>query len=67
MSNEEQNSRWICHICDYSSTIGEGQACSQCYKIACPEHMTVSTVYNPATGLYELQAVCVECHLRKIL
>ncbi len=63
----EESSPWMCHICDYRSTIGEGLVCSECYKITCREHITTTSVYNPDSGLYELQLVCVECHFRKSL
>jgi hypothetical protein len=67
MTAENNKTPWLCHICDYSSNIGEGQACCECYKIACHEHMTVATVLNSGSGLYELKQVCVECQLRKEL
>lgn len=63
----EENSLWLCHVCGYSSNIGEGQACAECYKICCRSHLTVATVLNPKSGLYELQLICVECQFRKTL
>ncbi len=63
----EENSRWLCHVCGYSSDIGTGQACAECYKICCRQHLTVTGVYNPESGLYELQQICVECQFKKTL
>lgn len=66
MSTEEK-APWLCHFCGYSSTIGEGQACSECYKIACPKHMCMTTILNPDSGLYEFKRICLECQLKKQL
>lgn len=67
MSSDSENSPWMCHICGHSSRLGEGVACSQCYKITCPIHLLTTTVFNPASGLFELQQICVECQLKKQL
>ena len=67
MSGADEKAPWLCHVCGYSSTIGEGQACSQCYKIACRKHLLTSTVLNPDSGLYEFRQTCVECQLRQQL
>jgi hypothetical protein len=63
----EEKSPWMCHVCDYCSTIGEGIVCSECFMITCNEHITTATVLNPETGLYELKMICVECQFRKSL
>ncbi len=63
----EERSPWLCHICGYSSTLGEGQACAECYKISGRKHLIVATVHNPQTSLYELKQICVECQFRKTL
>ena len=63
----EERSPWLCHVCGYSSTLGEGHACAECYKICCGKHLTVATVRNPSSGLYELQKICVECQFKKHL
>ncbi|SDZ96806.1 hypothetical protein SAMN05660420_00906 [Desulfuromusa kysingii] len=63
----EEKSAWMCHICDYHSTIGSGIACSECFKITCNEHITTATVMNPESGLYELKNICVECQFKKTL
>jgi hypothetical protein len=65
MSDEQ--SPWMCHVCDYCSTIGEGLVCSECYKLACRDHMTTATVLNQQTGLYEIRQICVECQFKKKL
>lgn len=67
MTADDQKSLWMCHVCDYRSNIGEGQACDECYKITCNKHMTIITVLNPDSGLYELKHVCAECQFKKIL
>ncbi|SHI93847.1 hypothetical protein SAMN02745165_01186 [Malonomonas rubra DSM 5091] len=64
MSNEEKETRWMCHICDYSSNVGEGIACSECYKITCRQHLTTTMDLNPESGLYEFRQVCVACQLK---
>lgn len=63
----EEKSPWMCHICDYHSTIGEGIVCSECYKLTCREHITTTTALNEETGLYEFRQVCVECQFKKHL
>lgn len=63
----EEKSPWLCHICDYRSTVGEGPVCAECYKVTCRPHLTVATVLNNDSGLYELQQICLECQLRKQL
>ncbi len=62
-----EKSPWMCHICDYRSTLGEGHVCSECYKITCNEHITTATVLNQESGLYEIRLVCVECRFKKNL
>jgi hypothetical protein len=63
----EKNYPWRCHICDYSSTIGEGLVCSECFMICCNDHITTTTAYNNDSGLYELKLVCVQCQFKKNL
>jgi hypothetical protein len=67
MSADFEPSPWICHVCGHTSTVGEGIACDQCYKIACRRHLVVASIYNPDSGLYELKQICVDCQLRKQL
>ncbi|WP_303721642.1 hypothetical protein [Malonomonas rubra] len=67
MNDDANHSPWMCHICDYCSNVGEGLVCSECYKITCPQHMTVASVLNPESGLFELKKICVECQLKKRL
>jgi len=67
MSTENDQSAWMCHVCNYSSSIGEGRACSECYKITCSKHLTITSVLDPETGLYQLLPVCVECQFKKQL
>lgn len=63
----EEQSPWMCHVCDHRSTVGEGLTCSECYKLTCREHMTTTSVLNEETGLYEFRQICVECQFRKKL
>ncbi len=67
MSDFERNSPWICHVCDKKSDQTEGQACSECFKIACSQHLHIASRLNQDSGLYELKQVCVECQLRSQL
>jgi len=67
MSNEDNSTAWMCHICDYASTVGEGQVCSECYKVTCSKHLNLTTVFNPDTGLYEFKQICVECQFKNQL
>jgi hypothetical protein len=67
MNDSDSQSAWLCHVCNYSSNVGEGQACSECYKIACRQHLTISSVLNAESGLYELRSICVACQLEKEL
>lgn len=67
MTSEETNFPWMCHVCDYSSNVGEGLVCSECFKITCNQHMTIVSVLNPESGLYELNPICVECQFIKQL
>jgi len=63
----EEKSPWMCHVCDYRSTIGEGITCDECFMLTCNEHITTATVLNEASGLYELKKICVECQFKKTL
>ncbi len=60
----EEKSPWMCHICNYCSTVGEGLVCSECYKLTCHDHMATATVLNKESGLYEIKQICVECQFR---
>lgn len=63
----DDNSPWLCHICDRTSISADAVTCSECYKLSCRSHMTTATVHNQSTGLYELVLVCAHCHLKKHL
>lgn len=63
----DEHSPWMCHICGFTSVVGEGLVCSECYKITCNKHITTSMVLNEETQLYEIKLVCVECQFRKQL
>lgn len=67
MSSEDNQTAWMCHVCDYRSNVGDGQACSECYKITCPNHLTMKTVLDPESGLYHLKPVCIECQFKQQL
>lgn len=67
MTADDRQSAWMCHVCDYSSNIGAGQVCSECYKITCNQHTTICSVFNAESGLYELKPICVECQFKKQL
>ena len=67
MSEDYERSPWICHVCGYTSVVGEGKACDRCYKITCHQHLTAATVFNEKSGLYEFQQICVECQFQKHL
>jgi len=56
-----RSSPWICHVCGHKSHTGEGVACSVCYKITCALHLQHKSSFNPASGLYELQPICLLC------
>ena len=61
MSIAESGSPWICHVCDFKSTGTESRACSVCYKTTCATHLKKVPTYNPESGLFEIQPVCVFC------
>jgi len=63
----EEKSPWMCHVCQYCSTIGEGLVCSECYMITCHEHILTKTVLNKESGLYELRLICAECQFKNHL
>ncbi|MFW6387103.1 MAG: hypothetical protein ACOC0G_00340 [Thermodesulfobacteriota bacterium] len=56
----ETETRWLCHVCHYSSAKGNGYVCQRCYKITCGEHITPLPAENE-TGSAKLEMVCVEC------
>jgi hypothetical protein len=60
MVTEGVGGPWICHVCDFKS-VGESKVCSSCYKTTCDTHLRHVTVYNPGSGLYELQPICLNC------
>jgi len=60
---DEQNSPWICHICDYRAPSGPSRVCSICYQTTCPSHLKTVPHYNPESKLYELRQVCLQCAL----
>ena len=66
MDNDHLNGPWLCHVCDMKST-GPSKSCSACYKTTCNMHLQHVTVYNPETGLYQLQPVCLECAIAEVL
>lgn len=67
MGSEHHNqteTRWLCHICDFSSAAGSGYVCRCCYKIACAEHI-VPTRAEGEEGGARLEMVCAECVTQK--
>lgn len=64
--NDTEHSPWICHVCDYRSSATESTACSVCYKTTCAAHLKHVTTFNAASGLFELQPVCIYCALEKL-
>ena len=65
-SSRPNNSPWICHICDRTGQ-GESIACSQCFKVACSQHIRHLTHYDRDSGLYQLLPVCFDCALKESL
>jgi len=63
----EESSPWMCHVCDFISTFGEGITCAECYKLTCRDHITTTTTLNKEAGLYEISQICVECQFKKKL
>ena len=61
MTSEEQLSPWLCHVCDRTFHDIESTVCSICYKTTCSDHLQRIARFNPNTGLYELQPVCLFC------
>lgn len=59
-SQAEAETRWLCHICDFSSTTGSGYVCRHCYKIACAKHIVPTRVEVEGGGA-RLEMVCEEC------
>ena len=59
--DEMDRSPWMCHICNYTSSDTESQACDLCYRVTCELHLRPASVYNPENGLYETAQVCIEC------
>lgn len=60
-------SPWICHVCDYKASCGEGIACAVCYKTTCGAHLKKTPRFNADSGLFELQPVCVVCAMAPLL
>ena len=65
MSLEEQ-SPWMCHVCDRKSTDGSGEACSVCYKTTCPMHLKRVPV-ETESGILVLEPVCIYCEMEKMV
>ncbi|HKJ04441.1 MAG TPA: hypothetical protein VJ974_02505 [Geopsychrobacteraceae bacterium] len=65
MSSEEQ-SPWMCHVCDKFFTIGEPDACSVCYKTTCSIHLKRVPV-ETESGILILQPVCLYCEMAKMV
>lgn len=63
----EEQSPWLCHICDRTSTSSDAVTCSECYKLTCRTHMTIATIHNPDNGLYQLVLICAHCQLKRQL
>lgn len=59
-SHTETETRWLCHVCHFSSTAGSGYVCQHCYKIACGEHIQPTRVQDESSSA-RLEMVCVEC------
>jgi hypothetical protein len=59
-SHTETETRWLCHVCHFSSTEGSGYVCQRCYKIACSEHIAPTRAHDES-GRVRLEMVCVEC------
>lgn len=65
MNSEQQHqpeteTRWLCHICNFSSTEGSGYVCQRCFKITCGAHINPTRVQNRGGGA-KLEMVCAEC------
>lgn len=58
--DDEGGNQWICHVCDMKAR-GECRACERCYKTTCSSHLRSVPVYNPESGLYEMQQLCLFC------
>jgi len=65
MSSEEQ-SPWMCHICDKLFTTGESDACSVCYKTTCNAHLKRVPV-ETESGILILEPVCLYCEMEKMV
>ncbi len=63
----EEQSPWLCHICDLTSTSSDAVTCSECYKQTCRSHMVTATIHNPDNGLYQLVLICSYCQLKRQL
>jgi len=61
-----ESSAWICHVCDGKGH-GESTACALCYQVTCSTHLTHRSTFNPQSGLFELQPVCVACAMKRVL
>jgi len=66
MSDDDQQSAWMCHVCDRPFLTGVGEACSVCYKVTCPQHLKRVPVAQPS-GVLVLEPVCVTCQLAGML
>ena len=65
MSRDEQ-SPWMCHVCDRKFASGEAEVCSVCYKTACSLHLKRVPV-EKESGLLVLEPVCVYCEMANMV
>ncbi|MDY0291358.1 MAG: hypothetical protein RBR02_03355 [Desulfuromonadaceae bacterium] len=56
----ETEIRWLCHICNFSSTVGSGYVCQRCFKITCGAHISPTRVQDGSGGA-RLEMVCAKC------
>ena len=55
----DTTTRWLCHVCHFSSDQGSGYVCQRCYKIACAQHIVPVAAGEGNAAVLEM--VCVEC------
>ncbi len=63
----DEQSPWLCHICDRTSTSNDGVTCGECFKLTCRSHMTTATIRNPGSELYQLVLICAHCQFKRQL
>ena len=66
MDGDSEGGYWLCHVCELKS-IGKSRVCAACFKTTCDKHLRHVTAYNPASGLYELQPICLHCAIESTL